>query len=194
MPLGMSHRPLRNRMIEYDLSTSTSCVFNHDLQSFSRRSHALLSPSVCLILFNCCPLLLAFRVILLYCVQLRASTLFCHSKLECFHIVFATPSETVRDLRILLLVDVRLSQAFFHVVLAPTNQDLDFCTLLIVLDYFTAEVCSFRNCLSRVDALTLVVLYMFRISGHMWHVRFSREWFFRLLSFLLPRFLSLLSC
>ena len=48
------HCPLRNRMVEYDLSTSTSCVLNHDLQAFSQRSHALLCTSVCLTLFNCC--------------------------------------------------------------------------------------------------------------------------------------------
>ena len=53
-PFGMSHCPLRNKVVEYDLSTSTSCTLNHDLQPFSQRSHALLSSSVRLALFNCC--------------------------------------------------------------------------------------------------------------------------------------------
>ena len=60
--------PLRNRMVEYDLSTSTSCVLNHDLQAFSQRSHALLDVQLL-------SLLLGIQVFLLFCAPLCASTL-----------------------------------------------------------------------------------------------------------------------
>ena len=67
-PFGLSHCPLRNRMVEYDLSTSTSCVLNHALQAFSQRSHALLDVQLL-------SLLLAIQVFLLFCAPLCASTL-----------------------------------------------------------------------------------------------------------------------
>ena len=142
---GMSHCPLRNRMVEYDLSTSTSCILNHDLQPLSQRSHALLSSSVRLTLFVTLvgiPSLLAvlctasrkhsswsqytglfpYRVRNTFRNCSRSSN-FCSRSMNGWRKRFSTRSST--------------------------NQDLDFCTLLTVLHY-CVEVGSFRNCLSRM--------------------------------------------
>ena len=106
-PFSVSHCPLGNRMIEYDLSTSTSCILDHDLQPFSQRSHVLLSSSVRLTLFNyrrsCWPAVL--------CATSRK-----HNTLECCYTLFATPSGTAQDLRILLPFDERVVQTFLHEV------------------------------------------------------------------------------
>ena len=45
-------------------------------------------------------LLFANPIFWLYCVPLHAINLLDHSTLECYHTVFAAPSETVPDFRI----------------------------------------------------------------------------------------------
>ena len=74
-PFGLPHGPLCNRMIENDLSTSTSCVLNLDLQTFSQSSYTLLCTSRSLDSIQLLSLLLAIPVFWQYCVQLHASTL-----------------------------------------------------------------------------------------------------------------------
>ena len=109
-PFSVSHCPLCNRVIKYDLSTSTPCVLNQDLQYLFQRSNPLFCTSVCLTLFNCS------QVVLPYCVQLHASIPLDHSTLECFLNVFVTLAGAAQDLRISLLFDERLSQTFLRAV------------------------------------------------------------------------------
>ena len=133
-------------------------------------------------------LLLAFQVVLQHGVQLLVSILFDHSILDCFRNVFAAPSETARDPRILLPFDEWLLQTILHVVQHQPGSWLQH-----LVDYVWRL--HSRNMqlpqLLFLDALALLALWhTFRVSDHMWRVRLFHGWCFRLLSFHLPRFLS----
>ena len=53
-PFSVSHCPLCNRMIKYDISTSASCFLSQDWRSLSQCTHSLFCRSVRLTLFDCC--------------------------------------------------------------------------------------------------------------------------------------------
>ena len=147
-PFGMFHCQLRNKKVEYDLSTSTSCILNHDhLQPFSQRSHALLSSTVRLTLFNCrhscwhsksscCTVYNFTQALFLVTVHWNVS-IPCVQHLEELFEIFELCSLSMNGSR------KRFSTR------SSTNQDVDFCTLLTVLHYCIVELCSIR-CLSRM--------------------------------------------
>ena len=115
-PSGMSHCPLCNWMAENDLNTTTSCVLNHELYTFSQCSYSLLCTSVCLTLFNCCH----------SCWQFQSSCCAVYNFTQTLFLItvhwdvsimrLQHLPKTAQDLRILHDCDARLSQKFLHAV------------------------------------------------------------------------------
>ena len=113
-------------MIENDFNTSASRVLNHDSQAFPQRSYSLPSTSVRMAVFNCCHSCKQSQS--LGCAVNNIARTLLLIAVHCVALV--APSGTARDLRILLHCDAL---------------DLDFCTLMTVLDRRAVNVRSFSN-------------------------------------------------
>ena len=113
-PLSVSHRSLSNRVIEDDLNSPTSCIFDQDLQAFSQRSNSLFRTSVLLHTSQLLSLLLAIPVFRLYCVHRRGTRNVSVTCLQHFQ-------ELLKILKIVCPFDERLSQTFVHAGPAPTR-------------------------------------------------------------------------
>ena len=104
----MSHGPLCHWVIENDLSTPTPCALCHDVETCSQSSHSVFSASVRLTLLLYCH----FRgqsQPRLHCGQPDAIIHLDPNTFGCFRSVFAAPSGTTQDLRMLLTCDGLLS-------------------------------------------------------------------------------------